>query len=408
MKKQYLFSALLCCGLALGSTTVVSCSDNDNPAENGGNPGGNGGNGENVSSADLDYTAANSASWRNYSLQVAKLLQNDAQTLYNSWNTSYTMGGVTGPAYKETFINHNGGDYATAWDCVKTIIDKCVEITDEVGNTKIGDPYSKYMAGNVTEALYAVESWYSFRSREDYSNNIKSIRNSYFNSIDNTTIAANSLSKIVENLDADLNARVIAAIANAEQQIIDIPDPFRSHIGDPQVPVAQAACLDLGDIFDYDLRECLQSAINNGSLQDSQLDPVVSGYVNNVVLPTYKSLADGSVSLTAAVQAFYDTPSDDTFAAACEAWKVAREPWEKSEAFLFGPVDALGLDPNMDSWPLDQDAIVNILNSGNYDNLNWTDGDSDDAIEAAQNVRGFHTLEYLLFKNGQPRTVPAE
>ena len=38
-------------------------------------------------------------------------------------------------------------------------------------------------------------------------------------------------------------------------------------------------------------------------------------------------------------------------------------PWEQSEAFLFGPVDILGLDPNMDSWPLDQVAIVNILNS---------------------------------------------
>ena len=87
---------------------------------------------------------------------------------------------------------------------------------------------------------------------------------------------------------------------------------------------------------------------------------------------------------------------------------MAREPWEKSEAFLFGPVDALGLDPNMDSWPLDQVAIVNILNSGNFDDLNWTDGESDDEIEAAQNVRGFHTLEFLLFKNGEPRTVPTE
>jgi hypothetical protein len=59
----------------------------------------------------------------------------------------------------------------------------------------------------------------------------------------------------------------------------------------------------------------------------------------------------------------------------------------------------------MDSWPLDQDEIVKILNSGNYDNLTWSDGDSDDAIEAKQGVRGFHTLEFLLFKNGNPRTL---
>ena len=76
-----------------------------------------------------------------------------------------------------------------------------------------------------------------------------------------------------------------------------------------------------------------------------------------------------------------------------------------SEAFLFGPVDALGLDPNMDSWPLDQDAIVNHLSSGNVSDLIWGDGDDDGKVEAAQNIRGFHTLEFLLFKDGKARTV---
>ena len=81
---------------------------------------------------------------------------------------------------------------------------------------------------------------------------------------------------------------------------------------------------------------------------------------------------------------------------------ASRRPWETSEAFLFGPVDALQLDPNMDSWPLDQEGIENSLKSGNYDN-EWNDGDSDEAIEAAQALRGFHTLEYLIFKDGKPR-----
>lgn len=396
MKKQYLFSALLLLGLTFGGATLTSCSDDDNTTTTSG--------GGETNAADLDYTADNSQSWRNYALNVAKLLQTDAQTLYSSWETSYNGG----EPYKTTFKNHNGSEYATAWDCVSTIIDKCVEITDEVGNTKIGDPYNKYMAGQTTEALYAVESWYSFRSREDYSNNIKSIRNSYYNSTDNTTIDANSLYNIVNSLNPELNSRVVAAINQAESDILAIPQPFRNNIGDPTVPVAQASCLALGDLLDIELRACLRTALENGSLQDAQLDPVVNDYVDNVVLPTYKSLSEGSVTLTAAVQAFYNNPSNDTFADACEAWKVAREPWEKSEAFLFGPVDALGLDPNMDSWPLDQVAIVNILESGNYDDLNWTDGDSDEDIEAAQNVRGFHTLEFLLFKNGEPRTVPAE
>ena len=98
-------------------------------------------------------------------------------------------------------------------------------------------------------------------------------------------------------------------------------------------------------------------------------------------------------------------PSNSAFETACNAWITAREPWEESEAFLFGPVDELGLDPNMDSWPLDQNAIVQILNSQKWGDLEWSEGDDDAKVESAQNVRGFHTLEFLLFKDGKPRTV---
>ena len=119
----------------------------------------------------------------------------------------------------------------------------------------------------------------------------------------------------------------------------------------------------------------------------------------------YKALQEKATALQSAVTALNNDRTSANFSKACNAWLEAREPWESSEAFLFGPVDELGLDPNMDSWPLDQDAIVKILKSGNYNGMNWSDGDSDEAIEAAQSVRGFHTLEFLLFKDGLPRTV---
>lgn len=56
--------------------------------------------------------------------------------------------------------------------CIEQIIDGCIDIATEVGETKIGDPLDKWNAGLKTEALYAVESWYSWHSREDYSNNM--------------------------------------------------------------------------------------------------------------------------------------------------------------------------------------------------------------------------------------------
>ena len=165
-----------------------------------------------------------------------------------------------------------------------------------------------------------------------------------------------------------------------------------------------AACSEL-EIVLNELKSHIEStaAINTNAV----LEPVVKTYVEVVVLPTYASLKSKVDHLYDTVVALANAPSNTTFETACEAWLEARQPWETSEAFLFGPVANLGLDPNMDSWPLDQNAIVQLLNSGDWEQLNWSgDYDEDnDGIAAAQNVRGFHTLEFLLFKNGQARTV---
>ena len=48
---------------------------------------------------------------------------------------------------------------------------------------------------------------------------------------------------------------------------------------------------------------------------------------------------------------------------------------------------------------------MNILNSGEFNNMVWGDDDDDDTVEAKQGVRGFHTMEFLIFKNGKARTL---
>ena len=281
---------------------------------------------------------------------------------------------------------------------MEEILDGCVTIADEVGNAKIGEPYNLYNSGDITSALYAVESWYSWHSRDDYTNNIWSIRNAYFGSLDGT-VNENSLSAVVKAADADLDAEVVAVINRTAAAIQAIPQPFRNHINCDEARAAMAACKELVDVMNIKLR----TIVTGNALSEEVLDAVVDNYVDAVVLPTYKDLMEKNSNLYSKVVALATTPTNEAFEAACDAWLAAREPWEKSEAFLFGPVDALGLDPNMDSWPLDQDAIVQILTSGNFDDLDWSDEDGDEAKEAAQSVRGFHTLEYLLFKDGNPR-----
>lgn len=284
---------------------------------------------------------------------------------------------------------------------VEQIIDGCMDIADEVGNAKMGDPYDLYNAGRTEDALYAVESWYSWHSIDDYSNNILSIRNAYYGTRDGK-IAANSLSALMAAVNPDLDREVKDAINAAYEGIQSIPAPFRNHISDPAVKEAMDRCDELNETLGT-LKGYIQrtGAVNT----DKVLQPILETYVNDVVLPTYAQLVEKNAALYEAAKAFAANPDNDNFKAAADAWLAAREPWETSEAFLFGPVDALGLDPNMDSWPLDQTAIVNILNSGDYDHLVWGDGDDDDAVEAAQTVRGFHTMEFLVFKNGKPRTT---
>ena len=120
----------------------------------------------------------------------------------------------------------------------------------------------------------------------------------------------------------------------------------------------------------------LKKYIQDNLSDNAALEGIIDTYVDDVILPTYQSLKEKNRDLYDAVVAFRSNPSNAAFETACHAWIEAREPWEKSEAFLFGPVDVEGLD--------------------------W---DDDSEAEAAQSVRGFHTLEFLLFQNGAPRTI---
>lgn len=381
MKLKSLFAVMaLSCTLGM---TLTACSDNNEPKI------------DNDDSATLDYTEKNAASWGNYMVQVGALLQLDANTLYDAWTKSYE-GGVP---FATSFKAHNGGDYSSALSCIEQIIEGCADIANEVGTAKIGDPYQLYVSGDTQGALYAVESWYSWHSREDYSNNIMSIQNSYYGSLDGS-VSPKSLSSLITSENPALDTEIKTAITNASKAILAIPQPFRNHINSSESRAAMTACADLEEILATKLKNAV-----NALGEDSRFQAIVDNYVDAVVIPTYKSLKEKNAELYQTVLNFKNSPSDANFAIACNAWLVAREPWEKSEAFLFGPVDALGLDPNMDSWPLDQDNIVQILNSGKYNDLNWTDGDDDATIEAVQSVRGFHTLEFLLFKDGQPRKV---
>lgn len=344
-----------------------------------------------------EVTGDNLVQWTQYCVQVANLLSRDANTLRDAW----TGGSSSEDGYAHTFCHPGPGKPYTSYQgCVQQILEGCADIANEVGTAKIGDPRDLWESGHYTESVYAVESWYSYHSIDDYSNNILSIRNAIYGSRDGHQ-AQHSVAAYLQENDPELHSRITTRIQQAYEAIQAIQAPFRSHIGHPSVLAAQTACASLEQSLSNEVKPAMMHA------DETALQPIIENYVALVVVPTYEDLATRTNELNKAVRLLANKPTDQAFEQAAQAWLQAREPWETSEAFLFGPVDQLGLDPNMDSWPLDADALQNILDKGNFDALIW-EGDfdeGDETIAAAQNVRGFHTLEFLLFKNGQPRTI---
>lgn len=375
---KYATKFLMMGALAL---SLAACDDKDNGTEGG-------------ADISIEVNAENLKNWTSYADQVAKLLQKDASDLLSAWETSYKNGEPFAKTFKEHKVT-----YTSAENCIEQIIDGCAEIANEVGEAKMGDPLSLYLDGKTEEALYAVESWFSWHSRDDYSNNILSIRNCYYGSLDGN-VAQASISKLVASINPSLDNDIKAAIADAYVDILAIPQPFRNNINSTETNTAIESCA----ILEQLLSKQLKPIFENIQGHDAEMDAIVTNYVDNVVLPTYRSLASKADALYKAVHAMHQNPTDQTFEAAANAWLEARTPWEQSEGFLFGPVDELGLDPNMDSWPLDQTAISNHIGNGDFSDLESTDNDGL-VTEAAQSIRGFHTLEFLIFKDGAARKV---
>lgn len=132
---------------------------------------------------------------------------------------------------------------------------------------------------------------------------------------------------------------------------------------------------------------------NNGGGSDTALKTVVqtslSDVGDKVIMPTYKALYETAGDLYTACEALKKEPTDANMEKARKAWRVARVHWEQSEAFLWGPTADSGLDPALDTWPVDVPAMNAILNSKNKITR--------EVVAANENTRGFHLVEFLLW-----------
>lgn len=145
---------------------------------------------------------------------------------------------------------------------------------------------------------------------------------------------------------------------------------------------------------------------DDSEYNDDNAAAVASQFVDYTVMPTYSELAAKAELLAAQLQALKNNPNQNDLNIACETFLAAREQWEKSEAFLFGAAGDYGVDPHIDSWPLDEDAFNTLMNSPAM--IAALDGDDGDVVAGERlgnALLGFHGIEYILFAEGHAKSV---
>ena len=129
--------------------------------------------------------------------------------------------------------------------------------------------------------------------------------------------------------------------------------------------------------------------------QEAYLREVLKNLVSNVIVPTYTKLADNTEALENTLNGLTTgTITQAQIDEACKDFKAARMYWEQSEAFLGGAASDFDVDPTIDSWPLNRSLLLSYFNNGM----------NDDMLSDAT-ILGFHALEFILFRDGQPRKV---
>lgn len=146
--------------------------------------------------------------------------------------------------------------------------------------------------------------------------------------------------------------------------------------------------------------------ISDDEQRDKAYQEIAETFVNKTVVPTYTKMAIKAADLVEDLRAYRKTPTQENLNKACEDFIESRSWWERSEAFLFGAANDFGIDPHIDSWPLDLPALQKYLEkAANIEELDGEDSDIVARTKLGQELLGFHGVEYILFQDGKPRTA---
>lgn len=138
--------------------------------------------------------------------------------------------------------------------------------------------------------------------------------------------------------------------------------------------------------------------------KEAALQQAVTPYVENTVIATYSRMADAGLTLLDQCQQILAKVEageeySKLMADAGTSWRAMRKYWEQSEAFLFGPAASHNIDPHIDSWPLDFNAMNALLHDADRMAAIEEEGGAYVGDKLGYALKGFHAAEYLLFES---------
>ncbi|MGQ4275205.1 imelysin family protein [Terrihabitans sp. B22-R8] len=108
----------------------------------------------------------------------------------------------------------------------------------------------------------------------------------------------------------------------------------------------------------------LSLALANPGFAATKPEAVVTHYADLAEVMYSDSLATAK-KLQTAIDAFLAKPSEETLAAAKDAWKAARVPYQQTEGFRFGNSVVDEWEGKVNAWPLDE-GLIDYVDAGSY------------------------------------------
>ena len=120
-------------------------------------------------------------------------------------------------------------------------------------------------------------------------------------------------------------------------------------------------------------------------------EAVVAHY-SDMALAVFEDALTTAQALDEATDALIANPSEETLAAAKEAWLQARVPYQQSEVFRFGNAVVDDWEGQLNAWPLDE-GLIDYVKSDDYQHALGNDGANANIIANTELNIGGETMD---------------